>query len=79
MDSGMITQVHKARQYAEQPSRFSFEQLSVQFKGNNRSHTVSFENATWHCDCESFEHRQFCSHTMAIERLLENMHVTLGS
>lgn len=78
MDSGMISLVHKARQYAEQPSRFSFDKLSVRFRGNNRSHVVTFEAGKWHCGCESFGLRDFCSHTMAIERLLEQMQVSLG-
>lgn len=77
MDSGMISQVYKAREYAQQPSRFSFEKFSVQFRGNNKLHTVTYDCGTWSCDCENFELREFCSHTMAIERLLEGIHVNL--
>ena len=59
MDTGMISKIYKARRYAEEPSRFSFESFTVRFKGDNAEHTVSFEMGDWRCDCETFELRGF--------------------
>jgi hypothetical protein len=32
-----------------------------------------FEDATWQCNCEFFVTHSTCSHTMALERILEGM------
>ena len=73
MDTSMISKIHKARQYAEDRSRFRFNQFAVAFRGTNGDHTVSFDDGSWTCDCDFFESRGYCSHTMALERLLEGM------
>jgi hypothetical protein len=73
MDYGMIGKIEKAKRYAEERQRFRFDQFSVTFSGENNDHKISFENGAFHCDCEFFLMRQRCSHTMAIEHLLENM------
>jgi hypothetical protein len=45
----------------------------VKFHGDNNDHAVSFDNGKWHCDCEYFLMHDCCSHTMALERLLDKM------
>ena len=55
MDYGMIGKIEKAKRYAEERERFSFD------------------NGVFHCDCEFFMMRQRCSHTMALEHLLDKM------
>jgi hypothetical protein len=77
MDSAMIGKVEKAKRYAQERSRFHFKQFSVAVDGENSSHTVSFDQGAWNCDCEFFHLRQACSHTMALERVLEDMIVKL--
>jgi hypothetical protein len=34
---------------------------------------VQFEGGNWTCDCDFFTTRGVCSHTMALERVLEGM------
>lgn len=73
MDHGMISKIQKAKRYAQERDRFEFNHFSVTFKGSNNDHQITFENGSWHCDCEFFMKREVCSHTMAIERLLVDM------
>jgi hypothetical protein len=30
-----------------------------------------FQNGAWQCDCDFFKTRQTCSHTMALEMILD--------
>jgi hypothetical protein len=69
----MIGKIEKAKRYAEERDRIHFNQFSVTFNGENSPHTVHFENDTWECDCDFFASRGVCSHTMALERILEGM------
>jgi hypothetical protein len=73
MDNGMIGKIEKAKRYAEERHRIQFEQFRVTFDGDNNPHTVHFENGQWQCDCGFFQSRGVCSHTMALERILEDM------
>ena len=73
MDSGMIGKIEKAKRYAEERNRVRFDQFTVTFDGENNPHTVTFTDASWHCDCEFFQTHATCSHTMALEKILEGM------
>ncbi|MGH2607140.1 MAG: hypothetical protein ACRDG5_11175 [Anaerolineales bacterium] len=73
MDSGMIGKIEKAKRYAEQRERIRFESFHATFDGENNPHTVHFESGTWKCDCDFFLARGVCSHTMALERILDRM------
>lgn len=73
MDYGMIGKIEKAKYYAEERERIKFESLRARINGDNNAHVVSYENGEWHCDCDFFQSRHVCSHTMAMERILTNM------
>ncbi|MFC2026308.1 SWIM zinc finger family protein [Chloroflexota bacterium] len=73
MDYGMIGKIEKAKRYAEQRDRIRIESLNVTFDGTNNSHSVEFRNGTWQCDCDFFQTRGRCSHTLALEIILEDM------
>jgi len=73
MDYGMIGKIEKAKLYAEERDRFQFESFRVQIDGDNNMHFVSYNEGTWDCDCEFFASRSVCGHTMALERILQNM------
>ena len=73
MDYGMIGKIDKAKRYAEQRDRIRFEKLEVTFEGENNPHTVTLMGGVWKCDCDFFRTRGRCSHTMALEIILENM------
>ena len=73
MDYGMIGKLQKAKIYAEERDRITIESITVRFNGNNNPHTVHFLDGRWDCDCDFFSSRGRCSHTMALEIILENM------
>jgi hypothetical protein len=69
MDSAMISKIEKAKRYAEEPQRVSIQSMTVSFRGDNNTHTVSYDRGQWHCGCHFFSQRGVCSHTMALERI----------
>ena len=73
MDSGMIGKIQKAKRYAEERERIHFSEFTVTFDGTNNPHTVHYGNGEWHCDCDFFQARGRCSHTMALEMILDRM------
>jgi hypothetical protein len=73
MDYGMIGKIEKAKRYAEERERIRFESFKATFDGDNNPHSVVYENGGWQCDCEFFARRGVCSHSMALERILERM------
>lgn len=73
MDYGMIGKIKKAKRYAEERDRIHIQSLTVTFNGDNNPHTVHLQNGVWQCDCDFFLMRKTCSHTMALEMILEGM------
>lgn len=73
MDSGMVSKIEKARRYAEEKDRAQFGAFEVKFRGEHSDHLVHYDKGVWHCDCHFFSQRQVCSHTMALERILDGM------
>ncbi|HNT26112.1 MAG TPA: hypothetical protein PKM21_17200 [Anaerolineales bacterium] len=72
MDSGLIRKREKAKRYAEERGRIRVKSLTVTFDGDNNPHTVQYVNKGWQCDCDFFQTRQTCSHTMALEMIMES-------
>lgn len=74
MDSGMIGKIEKAKRYAaEGRDRFQFQSFEVSVSGENNVHRVSYQDGEWTCSCNFFQTRGRCSHTMALEFILEGM------
>jgi len=73
MDSGMIGKIEKAKKYAVERERISFNDFEVTIKGDNDIHITKFINGKWECDCSFFQTRGVCVHTMAMEIILEGM------
>ena len=73
MDSGMISKIQKAKRYAQEPHRVAFESFSVAFTGDHSVYHVRYDQGDWSCECEFFRIRGVCSHTMALERILDPM------
>ena len=73
MDYAMIGKIEKAKRYAEERNRILFHSFDVSFSGENSSHDVKYANGAWHCNCSFFQSRKVCSHTMALERILDQM------
>ena len=80
MDSGMISKIEKAKRYAEEPERVSFQSFVVQFRGTHESHRVTYDRGAGRASCEFLRSAALCSHSMAMERLLDPMlTISLGS
>lgn len=73
MNSGFIGKIEKAKRYAEEKGRIRFESFQVHFEGENGPHEVSLNKNRWQCTCDFFASREVCSHTMALERVLDGM------
>jgi hypothetical protein len=74
MHSSLIGKIDKARRYAEERDRrISFDALTVRFHGENDEHIVRLEGSHWTCSCDFFHGWNVCSHTMALERVLDGM------
>jgi len=73
MDSGMVSKIEKARRYAQEKERVSFRQFEVVFKGDHNTYIVHYESGALQCGCRFFGRRGVCSHTMAMERILNSM------
>jgi hypothetical protein len=73
MDYGMIGKIEKAKRYAQERERIHFESFTVHLSGENNSHRVRYQDGSWECDCNFFQTRGVCSHTMAMEEVLKDM------
>jgi len=73
MDSGMIGKILKARQYAEERERIEFTEFAAVIHGENNDHTIRYTQGQWTCTCRYFALYGVCSHTMALEHVLEGM------
>ena len=73
MDSSLISKVEKAIRYAQEKERIHFSEFKVQLNGDNELHTITFLEGVWSCSCWYFPSHHVCSHTMAMERVLNGM------
>jgi hypothetical protein len=73
MQSSLIGKIEKARRYAQETDRVTFSDFSVRFRGENDSYTTAYKDGKWHCTCHFFASWGLCSHSMALQKILENM------
>lgn len=73
MQSSLIGKIEKARRYAQETDRITFESFALKFHGENNDYRVTLENGQWHCTCEFFAGWKLCCHTMAMEKILAGM------
>ena len=73
MDYSMIGKIQKSKEYAEEPERVTFNNLSVEFKGDNDSYIVSLNPEGWNCTCPGSQKFGICPHIMTLERLFNAM------
>lgn len=73
MDYSIIGKIQKAKDYAQDPSRVTFNSLTVEFRGNNNAYTLTLGPDGWHCTCPGFRTHSICPHVMAMERLFGPM------
>lgn len=71
MDTGLVSRIIKARQYAQERDRIEFVSFDVTFKGEHNTHRVGYRSqGQWRCSCEEATRMGVCSHIMALERIL---------
>ena len=73
MQSSVIGKIEKARRYAEEKERVAITSLTTTFHGDHRDHSVTYQDGTWSCSCTFFPDHGMCSHTMALQRILDPM------
>jgi len=73
MDYGMIGKIEKAKRYAEERDRITFNSLSMQLSGDNSTYELGLTADGWHCTCPGFHAHAICPHIMAMERLFKPM------
>ena len=73
MDSSIIGKVEKAKRYAQEKNRVDISGLTATFKGDHDTYRVSLSFGAWTCQCHFFSARGSCSHTMAVQRILDEV------
>lgn len=70
MDTGLVSRIIKARQYAQERERVEFTHFEAKFKGEHNTYQVNYDQSHWHCTCEEAVRTGVCSHIMALEKIL---------
>ena len=73
MHSSFISKVEKAKRYSEERHRLAFSSFKVTFRGDHNTYELSYDSGEWVCGCPFFHTHGFCSHTMALQRILDGM------
>ena len=73
MYSSLIGKVQKAQLYAQEKERVIISSLKATFQGEHDSYEIRYDEGAWHCSCKHFGEDGFCSHTMAVEKMMEGM------
>ncbi|MEA3253635.1 MAG: hypothetical protein U9Q17_01660 [Chloroflexota bacterium] len=73
MRSSLIGKIEKAKRYTQEPDRVTLLGFTVEFRGDNNNYSLSYANGEWHCSCDFFSQWGLCSHTMALQQMLEKM------
>ncbi len=74
MQSSLIGKIQKAIRYAEEPERVTVNELRSTFRGGNGNYHVAYSHKQgWSCTCEFSRSWSYCSHTIAMEKLLTPM------
>lgn len=73
MQSSLIGKIEKAKRYAQETERVTFNTLSVKFRGENDTYETEYKDGKWHCTCRFFSQWGLCCHTMAMEKILATM------
>lgn len=73
MDASMINKIQKAKEYAQEPERVTFDTLTLEFRGDNNTYTVSLGPDGWSCTCPGFQKYGICPHIMSLEKIFKPM------
>ncbi len=73
MYSSLIGKVQKAQLYAQEKERVIISSFKATFQGEHDSYEIRYDEGAWYCSCKHFGEDGFCSHTMAVEKMMEGM------
>lgn len=73
MDYAMIGKVEKAKFYAQELERVTFNSFVATFRGNNNTYEISLSPEGWQCTCPGYKEHGMCPHIMTMERMLRPM------
>ena len=73
MQSTLIGKIEKAKRYAQEKKRVRFSALTAKFQGEHDLYSLEYSEGKMRCTCEFFAHHGLCSHTMALQKILEEM------
>ena len=73
MYSSLIGKIEKAKRYAQERDRVTLTSFKATFRGDHNSYQVSYDSGRWSCGCGFFTSYGTCSHTMALQRMLEGL------
>lgn len=73
MDTSYINKVQKSIEYAREPERVTLHTLTMTYKGDNNTYTLSLSPDGWSCTCPGFQKYAICPHVMAIEKMFKPM------
>jgi hypothetical protein len=69
----IVSDVRKAKRYSEEIDRIKIVSFEANFQGDNKDHTVSYNNGVWTSTSSYFRTHGIGAYTMTMERILEGM------
>ena len=73
MYSSIIGKIEKAKRYAGEKNRVKLDTFVAQFQGEHGNYIVEYSAGSWSCACGFFTGHGTCSHSRALQRMLEGM------
>ena len=73
MQSSVIGKIEKAHRYAEEKDRVTLSEIAATFRGEHDNYAISYKGDKWHCSCDFFANWGFCSHTLAVQKIMDKM------
>lgn len=69
----IVSDVKKAKRYSEEPERITILRFEASFEGDNKTHTVTYDEGQWDSTSSYFQAHGIGAFTMAMERMLSGM------
>jgi len=69
----IVSDVKKAKRYSEETDRITIEQFEATFAGDNKDHTITYNDGVWTSTSSYFKTHGVGAYTMTMERVLEGL------
>lgn len=67
----IVSDVKKAKRYSEEGDRMTITNFEATFAGDNKDHTVTYDDGIWDSTSSYFKTHGVGAYTMTVERVLE--------